>query len=95
MTERVISKNEREYKNLEFVAKALEISSPNNAQYIVEDVYLDFGQRWMWTTIVRRGFRECQVLSPREWEEIMLADGVRELAEIAEEIRNGDYFGDR
>ncbi len=95
MTERVISKNEREYKNLEFVAKALEISSHNNAQYVVKDVYLDFGQRWMWTTIVRRGFRECQVLSPREWENIMTADGISELMNIVEDIRNGKYFGDK
>ena len=95
MTERTLNEFEREYTKLELVAKALEMASPNNAKYHVEDVYLDFGQNWMWTTIVRRGYRECQVLTPREWEEIMMAEGLDELAKIVEEIRNDKYFGDK
>lgn len=94
MTERTLRKEEREYKMMELVAKALEIESPNNATYRVEDVYLDFGQRWMWTTICRYGYRECQVLSPREWEEICLAD-ISDIARIVEDIRSDKYFGDR
>lgn len=85
----------REYKNLEAVAKMLEAVSPNEAIYEVSDCYFDYGQNWMWTTILRFGFRECQILSPRQWEEILLADGIAELAEVAENIRNDKYFGDK
>lgn len=85
----------REYKNLEAVAKMLEAVSPNEAEYVVEDVYFDYGQNWMWTTICRRGFRDCQILNPREWGEILLADDVQELAYITNCIRNGKYFGDK
>ena len=91
----VIKRGTREYKSLEAVAKLLEAVSPNEAEYVVEDVYFDYGQDWMWTTICRRGFRECQVLNLREWEEILLADDVQEIAYIANCIRNGKYFGDK
>ena len=93
--ERIIRNMEKDYKKLEMVAEMLQMMSPNNATYKVEDVYLDFGQDWMWTTICRYGFRECQVLSPREWKEIMIAETPQELAKIAEEIRNDKYFGDK
>ena len=91
---RVIEKESKEYKKLEAVAKMLEAFSPNEASYVVEDVYFDLGQDWMWTTICRRGYRECQVLSPREWSEILLTEDSQELAYIAESIRRSKYFGD-
>lgn len=90
-----VERGSREYKNLVAVAKMLEAVSPNEAEYVVEDVYFDYGQNWMWTTICRRGFRDCQILNPREWGEILLADDVQELAYITKCIRDGKYFGDR
>lgn len=93
--ERVINRTEKEYLKLELVAKSLEIDSPNNAKYIVEDVYLDFGQNWMWTTICRYGYMECQVLCPRDWENIMMAETAEELIDIVKDIRNGKFFGDK
>lgn len=93
--ERTIGRNEKEYTKLEIVAKLLEFASPNNAKYVVEDVYFDYGQDWMWTTICRRGYRDCQVLSPREWKEIMMADEMWEFGEIARKIREDKYFGDK
>lgn len=95
MTERIINKNEPEYFKLQIVALALETASRHYAEYKVEDIYLDYGQNWKWTTIVRRGYRACQVLSPRQWKEIMEAETVTELKAIVEEIRNGEYFGDK
>lgn len=94
MTERTIHVMEKAYTKLEVVAKALEFLSPNNAKYVVQDVYLDFGLDWMWTTIVRRGYRECQVLSPRDWQNIMKADSLEELFNCVDDIRNGTYFTD-
>lgn len=96
MTERVIKREEREYKKLQVVAKLLEIESPNGRRYTVEDVYLDAGQDWMWTTIISHGgFMEYQVLNPREWKEIMAAETAKEIAECVDRIRNGEYFSDK
>ena len=94
MTERILSKNEPAYMNMVYVAEKLTSMSKHGAQYIVENVYLDFGQNWIWTTITRYGYRECQVLSPKEWQDIVMADH-SELDGIAERIRNGKYFGDK
>ena len=85
----------REFRNLTAVAKMLEAISPNEAFYRVQDVYFDFGQDWMWTTIVRYGYRECQILSPRQWEGIMLAKTVDDLADCVNEIISDKYFGDK
>ena len=90
-----IERGTRDYKQLEAVAKMLEAVSPYGATYEVRDVYFDFGQDWWWTTICREGWSECQVLSPRQWENILLAGNIKELAEIAEDIRSGKFFGDR
>lgn len=82
-------------KRLELAAKMMEMASPNNAEYVIENVYFDYGQKWLWTTIVRRGFRPCQVLSPRDWERILTAETFTDIAEAVEEIRSDEYFGDK
>ena len=93
--ERTLHRTEKAYKNMEAVAKTLEAISPNNAAYEVEDVYFDYGLNWMWTTICRRGYSECQILCPKEWEEIVNATSLVELTEVIDEIVNGKWFGDR
>lgn len=95
MQPKVIAYGTEDYKSLEAVAKLLEVMSPHGAIYEVRDVYFDYGQDWMWTTICRKGWRECQVLSPREWEDILFAENIGELAQAAENIRNGKWFADR
>lgn len=94
--ERTLERNEKAYKNMIAVAKMLEAVSENNAKYEVEDVYLDFGQDWMWTTICRKGgmFGGCQILNPKEWREIVLAENASELVEAVNNIRNGKYFSE-
>lgn len=97
MTERIIRVDEPEYKKLKAVASALEMLSKNNASYVVRDVYLDFGQNWMWTTICRENCSwelECQILCPRDWKAIMNIQTADELAEIVNVIRSGEYFND-
>ena len=95
MNPTTIERGTGEYKNLETAAVMLELLSPNGAKYKVEEVYFDIGQDWMWTTICRYGFRECQVLSPRDWSDILLADSSNELGAVVLDIRNGKYFADR
>ena len=95
MNPKVIEKGTQEYKNLQAVAAMLEAVSPNEAKYVVEDVYFDYGQDWMWTTICRRGYSECQVLNPREWEYILACRGIDTLAKAAKAVIDDEYFGDK
>lgn len=90
-----INMETKEFKNLQAVASMLEALSPNNAKYIVTDVYFDLGQDWMWTTIVRKGYKECQVLSPREWGAIIFADNAKQLGEATQDIIDDKWFGDK
>ena len=95
MTERVIRINEPEYKKLKAVAAGLEMLSPNNARYVIKDVYLDFGQDWKWTTICRENYADCQILCPRDWQDIMVIENADDLALVIDHIRNNDHFMDR
>lgn len=92
---RTIKPNTSEFEKLEAAAAMLEAFSPNGAWYTVENVYFDYGQDWMWTTICRSRYRECQVLSPRDWELIITAETPAELAEAVEVVRNDKYFNDK
>ena len=96
MTERVIRRDEPEYKKLVAVASALAMLSPNNAVYRVEDVYLDFGQKWMWTTISKKeDWCDVQILCPRDWKLIMEIETADDLAKIVNQIRSNEYFSDK
>lgn len=95
MTERIIRETESMYKKLQMVARMLTYDSVHDATYVVEDVYLDYGQDWMWTTICRVGYRECQVLNPRQWKDISAAETLDDLLRCVRKIQNDEYFGDR
>lgn len=92
---RTINREEREHAVLEMAALRLTALSPNGATYAVEDTYFDYGQDWMWTTIIRHGFRECQVLDPSEWQAVVSCDSFSELEEVIDRIRNSRYFSDK
>ena len=88
---------EQEYKNLQAVASMLTATSKNGIIYQVRDVYLDLGQDWMWTTIVAIDWeneRSWQVLNPKEWKDIVIADGMVELMNTVQEIKAGQCFND-
>ena len=91
---RTLDKNEEDYKRMEAVAKILTAYSTHGADYIVQGVYLDLGQDWMWTTICRKGYRDCQVLCPRDWEAITMAETPADLLKVVEVIRTDKYFND-
>lgn len=94
MIERVLNPNSKEDENLyirmEAVASILTAYSPHNAIYKVENVYFDIGQNWMWTTIVRYRYNECQILYPRDWQNIMEADTPEKLYKVIKDLMNDD-----
>lgn len=98
--ERVLTFEEQEYKNLQAVASMLTATSKKGIIYQVEDTYFDFGQDWMWTTIVAYDSKDdsvtgsWQVLSPAEWKDVVLADDMVELMNTVQEIKAGKWFRD-
>ena len=82
-----------EYARLKTASVVLTAVSPKHITYTVEDTYFDFGQDWMWTTIIDS--RDVQILSPRDWEEVVLATTADELLDAVKNIMNDKYFGDR
>lgn len=98
-TERTLDQfnDAKAYDNLVEVAGMLTESSVNDWGYEVEDCYLDYGQKWMWTTIICycTDGHTIQVLNPKEWKEIVNATSQEELNRIVEEIKSDEYFQDR
>ena len=84
--------NTVEYRNLVAVAKMLEAISTNGTKYDVEDVYFDYGQDWVWTTICSPS---CQVLNPNEWNMIIFAETANDLAGAVNAITSGKFFRDK
>lgn len=93
MTERVLRPfaDANLYNRFEAVASILTAYSPHNAIYMVENVYLDYDQDWKWTTIVRHGYNECQILYPRDWQNIIEADTEEKLHKVIKDLMNDDY----
>lgn len=91
--ERTLKHSEQGFKNLCAVASILTAVSKNGFSYRVRDTYLDYGQDWMWTTIIDS--RDVQILCPRDWEKVVLATTADELLDAVKNIMNDKYFGDR
>ena len=93
MTERVLRPfaDANLSKRFEAIASILTAYSPHNATYVVEVVYLDYDQDWKWTTIVRKGYNECQILYPRDWQKIIEADTMEKLFDIVKDLINDKY----
>jgi len=95
---RTIGRSTQEYKNLMAAAKLLEAVSESGYRYEVENCYFDYGQDWMWTTIIAHNDKEEGVLSswqavnPKQWEQIIEAKNVGHIAYAVNEIRAGKYF---
>ena len=87
---RVLNKEEQAYKNLVAVCGMLNALCKTDTRYWVDITYLDYGQNWKWTTIINNN--GVQILCPRDWERIEIAETANELAKITEDIRAGKYF---
>ena len=92
MTERILNREEQAYKNMVAVCGILNALCKTDTVYTVGVTYLDFGQDWKWTTILNN--KGVQVLNPREWEEIALAETSSDLAHIVDGIRGDKYFSE-
>lgn len=78
------------YRNLKLASAMMQYTDPDS-EYVVEDTYFDFGQDWMWTTIIKKNAdnKWCngvQILCPRDEDRILLADTPEEIAEIVNDI---------
>ena len=87
---RILERTEHAYKNLEAVCGMLNALCKTDTIYTVGVTYFDYGQNWKWTTILNN--KGVQVLNPREWEEIYVAETAHDLALIVEGIRADKYF---
>lgn len=88
----ILSRDSDEYYRLEMFAKMLNRDSPNKHYYHLQNVYLDAGQGWIWTTISDET-AGCQVLSPRDWLEIINEE--RSLIDIENDFFNDKYCQDK
>lgn len=87
---------EKEYTALRCAAAALECASPNGTEYRVEDTYFDFGQDWVWTTIIayRKDGSSWQALCPRDHDLIVTCD-IDRIAEAVKNVIHSKYNPDR
>lgn len=84
----------KEYKRLNAIASILEALSPNNATYFVSECYFNTEERQLWTNIVRRNFKEGQLLDAERREKALDADTLDKIIEMVNEIREDPFFGD-
>lgn len=89
---------QEEYELLEALADKLMELSPNGFKYWVDDTYLDYGSKWMWTTVLAEDtvspyFQSTyQAISPAEWLALMNGEDV---TEIAEHVLSDKYCPDK
>lgn len=85
-----------EYKALANAAAILTATSKKGVTYTVGDCYFDFGQDWIWTTILANNpnseWGSYQALCPRDYEKILRSDDL--LTTIAE-IKADKYWSDK
>lgn len=84
----------REYDLLEQLAEKLTEKSPSGkVTYTVGNCYFDFGQGWMWTTVLanRNGY-SWQALNPRE-QQMLFVDG--DIDGVVESVFGDKYCPDK
>ena len=85
-----------EYARLKTASVVLTAVSPKHITYTVEDTYFDFGQDWMWTTIIAHDptshFGSYQALCPRDYEKILLTD---DMLTTLSEVRADKWWSDK
>lgn len=69
-----------EYKRLQKSAVMLTEASEHGTFYRVETIYFDYGQDWLWTTLVAHTAdgNSYQALSPREQEDLLFTENIFE-----------------
>lgn len=86
--EKVFEQDSEEYVRLSNIATILTKHSPNKHIYTVKDTYIDYGQDWMWTTIVDT-VNGAQILNSKIWLDIVNDCSIDE---IIHDITTNDYW---
>lgn len=91
---RTYEKGSEEYGRLEKAAEILTIISPKRRRYTVGDCYFDYGQNWMWTTILYEDdmWGTAQALNPRDYERILTSDN---LLAALDEVAQDKFWSDK
>ena len=85
-----------EYKKIELMLKALNILKEQyflDVEFYISDVYFDYGQNWMWTTILCKYKNvmdmqsSYQILNPAQYEKILFQE-MTGFVEVYEELKN-------
>ena len=71
---KVFAKGTHEYDRLEEAAEMMSQMSPNGWHYSVQNIYFDYGQGWMWTTVVCDHGDGYQALTPKEQASVVYGD---------------------
>lgn len=69
----VLEKDSNEYFQLK-VACQIAAEETKDMEYKVQDTYFDYGQDWMWTTVIAINLKDgssFQMFNPRDWAEII------------------------
>ena len=87
----IYNADSKEYKRLEAAGRLIEAET--GCPVIVKDVYFDFGQDWMWTTLVAKpvGRMEFQILCPRDYKKIVAGDIDEYIEAVKTVIREGRW----
>ena len=86
-----------ERSRLELVASILTKESGKGRKYEVKDTWMDYGSQLAWTTIVYTDPDDnygVQILSPKEWADLLNAEDDDELNQVIDQITSGEYWSD-
>lgn len=86
-----------ERSRLELVASILTKESGKGRKYEVKDTWMDYGAQLAWTTIVYTDPDDnygVQILSPKEWADLLNAEDDDELNQVIDQITSGEYWSD-
>lgn len=91
---RTYTKDTEEHAKLTQAARYLTEHSPKGIRYTVDNTWFDYGQRWMWTTLIatRPDGIDYQALCPRDFEKILRSG---DIPATMEEIRSDKWWMDR
>ena len=86
-----------ERSRLELVASILTKESGKGRKYEVKDTWMDYGSQLAWTTIIYTDPDDnygVQILSPKEWADLLNAENDDELNQVIDQITSGEYWSD-
>ena len=96
---KVFGEHTRQYMRLEAAAKLLnaEMDPADRGSFEVKDIYFDYGQGWMWTTIVFNGgdqWSSYQALNPKQ-QSMIVCGNLKSFTNTVWEVieRRKDHMG--